>query len=251
MPFRSSSSGSCQSCKTVRRHFGFTEARQAMVARGVPIGGYVRFVGDRKAAKSLAAQPPPTPAGISGRRAGRQISLRRSQLLRPRGSAASSLAVRPKPRASCPATSTRASTTARPRVRRRSSISSAWGPRTRSRLRSGAAAQDDDQRKANLWRCSTGRPCGRAGAFGSRSPGIEPTCELFVPASPGRFGRRSHAHERSSPSPATELVRDRANLAGPVFGTDRNSAHVKWRSVARIRRLRPIRRDRFGGAIDQ
>jgi hypothetical protein len=104
--------------------------------------------------------------------------------------------------------------------------------------------------KANFWRCSTSRPCGRASAgLGSRSPGIlRRRANCSSPASPGRFGRRSHAHGRSSPSPATEPVLDRANLARPVFGTDRNSAHVKWRRVARMRDLRPIRRDRFAVA---
>jgi hypothetical protein len=78
----------------------------------IPIGGYVRFVGDRKAASVAnggalelvdrdarqreSCSATAADAGRDPWTPGRPpISLRRSQLLRPRESAASSLAVRP------------------------------------------------------------------------------------------------------------------------------------------------------------
>ena len=183
--------------------FGFTEARHGMVARGDSDRrlcslrrrsqsrerGRRRCIGagrpGRKAKRSLAAQPLPTPAAIRGRRAGRQFPC---GVLNFSGLAGQRRRPWPCGEASglTPRDLNRASTTARPRVRRRSSISSAWGPRRRSRLRSGAAAQMMINAKANIWRCSTSRPCGRASAgLGSRSPGIEATCELFVPSLAG------------------------------------------------------------------
>jgi hypothetical protein len=169
----------------------------------IPIGGYVRFVGDRKAASAAdggaselvdrdarqrescsataadADRDPWTPGRPP-------ISLRRSQLLRPRGSAASSsLAVRrslaphaPRPQ---PSLDDR-STTRSKKVINFVSL----GPAQAIAIKIGRGGKMMINAKANFWRCSTSRPCGRASAgLGSRSPGIEATCELFVPSLAG------------------------------------------------------------------
>ena len=172
------------------------------------------------------------------------ISLLRSHLHRPRlfaGEAIvrprvgdSSPALRPKPRPHTPRTQREPRRPPDRAFEERHQFSSACGRRRKIAIKIERGGRGDDQPKANLDGARhVGLAGGRPPAWDHDLQGLRRRANCSSPAWPGRFGRRSHAHGRSSPSPATEPVRDQANLARPVFGTDRNSAHVKWRRVAR------------------